>query len=47
MALLVHNKIKNERKIDRHVIKEMKMEQILGVVAMLFFALSYILNFVN
>ncbi len=46
MALMVHNKVTREKRIDIKVIREMRAEQILGVVALFLFLLSYILNFI-
>lgn len=46
MALMVHNKVTRERKIDRKVLGEMKLEQTLGFLAIVFFVLSYVLEIV-
>lgn len=46
MALLVHDKIRSERKIDIHVVKQMRLEQMLGVAALILFTLSFTLSLV-
>ena len=44
MALLVHKRIRSEKKIDLQVIKEMKLEQAIGVLAIVLIVISYIMN---
>lgn len=44
MALLVHRRIRSEKKIDIHVIKEMRLEQTIGVLAIVLIVISYIMN---
>ncbi len=40
-ALGVHRRVLSERKIDKHVLKIMKVEQFLGVIGILCIVLSY------
>ena len=42
-ALLVHHKIEKEGKIDTRVIKEMKLEELSGGLAIILIVISYIL----
>lgn len=42
-ALLVHHKVEKEGKIDTRVIKEMKLEQLLGSLAIILIIASYVL----
>lgn len=44
MALMVHHKVTKEKRIDRKVLGEMKLEQALGILAVVFFVLSYVLE---
>lgn len=46
MALMVHNKVTREMKIDRKVLGEMKIERALGILALVFFVLSYVLEII-
>lgn len=43
MALLVHHRVEKEGKIDRHIIKKMKLEAIIGIMAGILFIASYVL----
>lgn len=44
MALMVHHKVTEEMKIDKKVLGEMKIEQGMGILAIVFFVLSYALE---
>lgn len=44
MALLVHKKAIMEKHIDKKVIKEMKIEQSIGFLAILLLTISFILK---
>lgn len=44
MALLVHKRVRSEKKIDLHVIKEMRLEQAIGLLAIVLIVISYIMN---
>lgn len=44
LVLLVHGKIRKEGKIDKIVLKDMKIEQVLGVVSLVFIVTGYILR---
>ncbi len=46
MALLVHDRIKTEKKIDGMVVKEMNTERRFGIGALLLFTLSYLLSLI-
>ena len=43
-ALLVHRRIKKRHKIDKKVLKEMKLEQSVGFIAIIFLVAAYILH---
>jgi len=43
-ALMVHHKLSMEKKIDRHVVKDFKIEMFLGIFSILFFIVSYVLT---
>lgn len=43
-ALLVHNRVKKERKIGKQVLKEMRYEQLVGILAILLITVGYILG---
>ena len=45
MALRVHEKIRTEQKIDKHVFMSMKREQLIGFGAILLFTISYGIGF--
>lgn len=45
-ALRVHHHVLTEKKIDKDVIRTMRLEQRVGLLGMLLVALSYILHFV-
>jgi len=47
MALLVHRRIREDKKVDRHVIKEMKIEGSVGVMALILLIIAYVLNMAN
>ena len=44
MALLVHTRIKKEKGIDKIVLKEMKLEQSIGALAILLIIAGYVLH---
>jgi hypothetical protein len=44
MALMVHKKALMEKHIDKKVLKEMKMEQSIGFLAILLLTISFILK---
>lgn len=44
MALMVHKKAIMEKHIDKKVLKEMKMEQSIGFIAILLLTISFILK---
>ena len=44
LVLSVHGKIRKEKKIDDIVLKDMKIEQVLGIVALIFIILGYVLK---
>lgn len=44
MALLVHKRVKKEKKIDRQVLKEMRLEQSVSVLALIMIIVGYILK---
>ena len=44
MALLVHTRIKKEKGIDKIVLKEMKLEQSIGALAILLIITGYVLH---
>ncbi len=44
MALMVHKKAIMEKHIDRKVLKEMKLEQSMGGIAILLLTISFILK---
>jgi hypothetical protein len=44
MALMVHKKAIIEKHIDKKVIKEMKIEQFMGGIAILLLTISFILK---
>ncbi len=44
MALLVHARIRKEHKIDDFVLKEMHLEEFLGVLGILLIILGYVLK---
>jgi len=43
-ALSVHHKISEEKKIDKHIIKKMRMEQKAGYLAILLIAVAYLIK---
>jgi len=43
-ALGVHRRVLSERKVDRHVLKIMKVEQSIGIIGILCIVLSYSLK---
>ena len=45
--LKVHNHVSKERKIDKHIIKEMKFERRMGFMAILFIFLGYVLQIIS
>lgn len=45
-ALLVHRRIKREQKIDKQVLKEMKFEQAIGIIAILLIFIGYLLHLI-
>ena len=44
MALLVHKRIKREKGIDKLVLREMKLEQSIGILAILLIVTGYVLH---
>ena len=44
LVLIVHGKIRKEKKIDTPVLKDIKIELILGVVSLVFLVMGYTLN---
>tara|TARA_Y100000310_G_scaffold315857_1_gene366931 strand:+ start:874 stop:1077 length:204 start_codon:yes stop_codon:yes gene_type:complete len=44
MALLVHKKVSMEKHIDKKVIKEMRLEQSIGFIAILLLTISFVLK---
>lgn len=43
-VLIVHRHIVKEHKIDRDVIKQMKREQVLGVLGIIFIIIGYLIH---
>ena len=43
-ALLVHRRIKNRHKIDKNVLKEMQLEQMVGILGIILIAIGYIIH---
>lgn len=46
-AFLVHMKLSKEKKFDRHVLKEMKIEKYIGIFALVFLVIGYVLHVIN
>lgn len=46
VALLVHKRVRKEHRIDKKVLKEMKVEQGAGILALVFLATGYILHLI-
>ncbi len=44
MALMVHSKVTREKRIDRKVLGEMKLEKSLGILALILFTISYLME---
>jgi len=44
MALLVHKRVKIEHRIDKKVLREMKLEQGIGTLAIILLVLGYVLH---
>lgn len=44
IVMLVHRRILKEGKLDKYVLKEMKLEQTVTIFAIIFLILGYILN---
>jgi len=42
-ALMVHHRVRKEHKIDEKVFKDMKSEQIIGLLGILFMIAAYII----
>lgn len=42
--LLVHGRIKQEKKIDKHIIKEMEVEKIMVIIGIIFIIFGYLLQ---
>lgn len=42
IALMVHHKVEKERKIDIHVVREMKLEMFFGILSIALFIASYV-----
>lgn len=43
-ALLVHVKLGREKKIDKYVLKELRLEKIIGTIAISFLIIGYTLH---
>ncbi len=43
-VLFVHRRLMKEHRVDREVLKEMKQEQILGALAIVFIVAGYVLH---
>jgi hypothetical protein len=43
-ALLVHRRVKRERRIDKRVLKEMRLEQGIGIIAIILIVIGYVLH---
>ena len=43
-ALLVHKRVKIEHRINKKVLREMKLEQGFGILAIIFLVLGYVLH---
>ncbi len=46
-VLIVHKRIMNERKIDRRIIAEMKKEQAVATIGILFIVAGYLIHINN
>ena len=46
-VLLVHKRVMKEHRIDKYVLREMKREQLLGWLGILFIIIGYIFNLVS
>ena len=44
LVLLVHHKILKEKRIDEYVIKEMKLEWVLGTLGIVFIVIGYFIE---
>jgi len=47
MALLVHRRVRKDHKIDKEVLKDMKLEGMTGILALIFLIIGYILHLTN
>lgn len=47
MALRVHARVKTESRIDEYVMKEMRLERVLGVIGVLLIVAGYVLQVVG
>lgn len=46
-VLLVHRHVMKEHKIDKDVLREMKIEQVLGGLGILFIIIGYLIHIIN
>jgi len=44
VALLVHRRVRKEHRIDKKVLKQMRVEQVTGILALVFLTLGYVLR---
>ena len=47
MAILVHRRVRKEHRIDKKVLKEMKLEQIIGLLSIIFITLGYVFHLLD
>jgi len=47
LVILVHNRVQKEGKIDRKVLKEMKLEKIVGSISLILLVLGFIFHLVD
>jgi len=45
-ALRVHHRVLNDQKVDRSVLKEMRREQVAGIVGVLLIVISFLLDMI-
>lgn len=43
-VLFVHRKVSRERRIDRHVLKEMRKEQLMAILGIILISFGYVLH---
>jgi len=44
LVILVHNRVQKEGKIDRKVLKEMKLEKIVGSISLILLVLGFVFH---